>query len=150
MNFRLRLLSSREAGLRLRQAVSVKGFSMKGIIALYLGFMVLMGWAAPGSAYDTMRCGNKLVSVGDPADKLTTACGPPTSVDEWEEERGFHFDPSPRDHYRSSEKHGNGYRVRKFVKVEVWTYNNGPNRFIEYVRLENGRIKKIENGGYGY
>jgi hypothetical protein len=97
-----------------------------------------------------MRCGNKLVSVGDPADKLTTACGAPTSVDEWEEERGFHFDPSPRDQYRSSEKHGNGYRVRKFVKVEVWTYNNGPNRFIEYVRLENGRIKKIENGGYGY
>jgi hypothetical protein len=100
---------------------------------------------------DAMRCGSRLISVGDPADKLLTHCGSPTSVDEWEEERVYHFATPPTpDLHRTFEHHGKGYRVRKFVKVELWTYNNGPSRFIEYVRIENGRVLKIETGKYGY
>jgi hypothetical protein len=113
--------------------------------------VALAGSSGPVSAFDSMRCGNKLVLIGDPVDKLLTVCGPPTSVDEWEEERVYHFKtPPPPDRYRTFEQYGKGYRVRKFVKVELWTYNNVPSRFIEYVRIENGKILKIENGGYGY
>jgi hypothetical protein len=32
----------------------------------------------------------------------------------------------------------------------VWTYNYGPSRFIDYVRIENGKVRKIYSGGYGY
>lgn len=103
------------------------------------------------SALDTMRCGGRLISLGDPADKLLAACGPPTTVDEWEEERITYFNtPPPPDQYRTFEHDGRGYRVRRFVRVELWTYNKGPNRFIEYVRIENGKVLKIDNGGYGY
>lgn len=103
------------------------------------------------SAFDAMRCSGKLIHLGDPADKLLTACGPPTSVDEWEEERITYFNtPPPPDQYRAFEHDGKGYRVRRFVRIELWTYNKGPNRFIEYVRIENGKILKIDNGGYGY
>lgn len=112
---------------------------------------VLLITSGVAASADSMRCGSRLMFVGDPADKLLTECGSPTSVDEWEEERIYHFKtPPPPDQYRSFEHYEKGYRVRKFVKVELWTYNNGPNRFIEYVRIENGRIIKFETGKYGY
>jgi len=40
--------------------------------------------------------------------------------------------------------------VRAFIRVEIWTYNYGPSRFLDYVRLENGIVRKIYSGGYGY
>jgi hypothetical protein len=36
------------------------------------------------------------------------------------------------------------------VVVEIWTYNHGPTRFLDYLRLENGIVTKITSGDYGY
>jgi hypothetical protein len=36
------------------------------------------------------------------------------------------------------------------ITVEEWTYNHGPHRFIDRVRIENGRVRKINSGSYGY
>jgi len=36
------------------------------------------------------------------------------------------------------------------VEVEIWTYDFGPQRFVQLVTLENGRVVAVENGGYGY
>ena len=124
---------------------------MRGLLWLCVGMVVVAEWANAGTSYDTMRCGNKLISLGDSADKLAAACGAPTTEDEYEEESGYYFDtPKFHDQNRSHGEHRKGFQVRKLVKIKLWTYNNGPNRFIEYVRIENGRIVKIENGGYGY
>jgi hypothetical protein len=124
---------------------------MRALLILCIGMAALLGAAGVVAPADTMRCGSRLISVGDPADKLLVECGSPTTVDEWEEERFYYFDtPPPPEQYRTFERHERGYRVRAFVKVELWTYNNGPSRFIEYVRIENGRIRKIETGKYGY
>ena len=124
---------------------------MRGLLWLCVGMIVVIEWANAGTSYDTMRCGNKLISLGDSADKVATACGPPSTEDEYEEESGYHFDTPQLDgQNRSHGEHGKGFYVRKLVKIKLWTYNNGPNRFIEYVRIENGRVVKIENGGYGY
>ena len=56
----------------------------------------------------------------------------------------------PARYYREFERYGGSYRVRSFIRVELWTYNYGPSRFIDYVRLENGKVRKIYSGGYGY
>jgi hypothetical protein len=98
-----------------------------------------------------MRCGSRLISEGDPGDKVVSECGQPTSVDSWEEERYDYFDRlPPANRYREFERYGNAYRVRVFIRVEVWTYNYGPSRFLDYVRLENGIVRKVYSGGYGY
>lgn len=34
--------------------------------------------------------------------------------------------------------------------VEQWTYNHGPQRFIDLVTVEGGKVVAIERGGYGY
>jgi hypothetical protein len=108
----------------------------------------LIAWAGTAQA---MRCGSRLISEGDPGDKVVNECGPPTSVDSWEEERYDYFDrPPPANQYRDFERYGNAFRVKIHVRVELWTYNYGPSRFMDYVRLENGIVRKVYSGGYGY
>jgi hypothetical protein len=120
--------------------------------AFSLVLLMLLIWAeasvAPAQA---MRCGSRLISEGDPGDKVVNECGQPTSVDSWEEERFDYFDRlPPANRYRDFERYGNAYRVRVFIRVEIWTYNYGPSRFLDYVRLENGIVRRVYSGGYGY
>lgn len=117
-------------------------------LVLVLAASLAIAW--PGSSL-AMRCGTRLISEGDPRDKLLNECGPPTSVEEWEEERYDWFDRfPPSNRYREFERYGNAYRVRIRVRVELWTYNHGPSRFIDQVRLENGIVHKVLSGGYGW
>ncbi len=117
-------------------------------IVFVLAVSLVLAWPAPGLA---MRCGSRLISEGDPRDKVLNECGPPTSVEEWEEERYDWFDRfPPSSRYREFERYGNAYRVKIYVRVELWTYNRGPSRFIDQVRLENGIVHKVFSGGYGW
>lgn len=110
--------------------------------------LTLLALVAPAQA---MRCGSRLISEGDPRDKVLSECGAPTSVEEWEEERYDWFDRfPPSNRYREFERYGGAYRVRIHVRVELWTYNHGPSRFMEYVRLENGIVHRVYSGGYGW
>jgi hypothetical protein len=123
---------------------------MKTVTAVCIGIIALLGSLGVEPA-QAMRCGSRLISEGDPGDKVVNECGQPTSVDSWEEERYDYFDRlPPANRYREFERYGNAYRVRAFIRVEVWTYNYGPSRFLDYVRLENGIVRKVYSGGYGY
>ena len=123
--------------------------SARSTFSLMLLLFILAGAStAPAQA---MRCGSRLISEGDPGDKVVNECGPPTSVDSWEEERYDYFDRlPPSNQYRDFERYGNAYRVKIHVRVELWTYNYGSSRFLDYVRLENGIVRKVYSGGYGY
>ena len=35
-------------------------------------------------------------------------------------------------------------------KIETWTYDLGPNRFITIATLQDGKVIAVEHGGYGY
>jgi hypothetical protein len=123
---------------------------MKAMIALFLSFALLCSAGVAESA-EAIRCGSRLISEGDPKEKLVNECGPPTYVEIWEEERYYLYDapPSSRRH-REFERYGNAYRVKAIVRVELWSYNYGPSRFMDYVRIENGYVSRIYSGGYGY
>ena len=123
---------------------------MKAVVALLL-FSALLCAAAAVEPALAMRCGSRLISEGDPKEKLANECGPPANVETWEEERYHHYDAlPPSTQYREFERYGSAYRVKVFVRVELWTYNYGPSRFMDYVRIENGKVSKIYSGGYGY
>ena len=124
---------------------------MKTVTAVCIGIIALLGSLGYVEPAQAMRCGSRLISEGDPGDKVVSECGQPTSVDRWEEERYDYFDRlPPASRYREFERYGNAYRVRAFIRVEIWTYNYGPSRFLDYVRLENGIVRKVFSGGYGY
>jgi hypothetical protein len=124
---------------------------MKFRVAMFMVLTLFLFGNAIVASAQAMRCGSRLISEGDPRDKLLNECGPPTDVEAWDEEAYKYFDrPPPSNLYREFERYGNAYRVRAFVHVEIWTYNYGPSRFIDYVRLENGIVRRIFSGGYGY
>jgi len=107
---------------------------------------------------DSLRCGVRLITEGDFKDRVLAECGAPDYVEVWEEERVYRFQHHPRyygfyDDYEYGDLgggHGKAYRIKKLVTVERWTYNHGPGRFMDHLRLENGVVKKITSGDYGY
>lgn len=99
---------------------------------------LVLGVAAADNVH-AYRCGSQLVEKGDRKIEVLQKCGEPSWVDEWEEVRRL-----PMSRYYLSR--GGLEQVR----VEEWTYNFGPQRFLQIYRFENGRVSRMEFGGYGF
>lgn len=114
---------------------------------------VLFGFSlalSPAAADLGLRCGTRLITSGDSIERVLNECGEPSLVDSWEEERIHRHPTHFMDDENDFEEYGPVHRVIVRVTVEEWTYNHGPHRFIDRVRFENGRVRKITSGGYGY
>ena len=104
--------------------------------------IAIVALAAAAPALAAMRCGNHLITEGDTAGLLTARCGPPAEVSQQTILRPPVF-----------WRHGRPYQVpggEIEVRVEIWTYNFGPNQLMRRVRLEDGIVKSIETLGHGY
>ncbi len=77
-------------------------------------------WSLPAAA---LRCGNELVSVGEPKFRVKEACGPPTAI----KVLGYgHYD----------------YQAAR----AIWYYDFGPNRLLRILHFRNGRLRRIKTG----
>jgi hypothetical protein len=85
-----------------------------------------------------LRCGDKLVDIGDRKIEVLQKCGDPLFVENWREETIV---------YRSRLER----QIRRILSshIEEWTYNFGANRFIYFLRFVNGRLNRIEEGPLG-
>jgi len=122
---------------------------------MFIAMLILAPFNASAAG---LRCGVRLITIGDYKDRVLSECGEPDDVQVWEEERVYGFRHHPQyygvyDNYEYVHP-GNGagqpYRIRKLVIVEEWTYNHGPSRFLDHLRLENGVVRDITSGDYGY
>lgn len=88
-----------------------------------------------------MRCGHRLVRIGDHKSEVMEKCGEPDSVDERRAIRGSRL----RHPYGALE-------IDQFeeVLIEEWIYNFGPRKFQQLLEFEDGELKQIRNLGYGY
>jgi hypothetical protein len=136
--------------MQLRCEVNNMRVAFKGTIMAVI-FWYCVGGVIPafGSA---LRCGVNLITEGDTKSKVLAQCGEPENIDVWEEERTYRYYPWSADDY---DRHDAGdFRypryAREYVQVEEWTYNHGPHRFVDHIRFENGRVKDIISGDYGY
>lgn len=112
-----------------------------GIRSRYMLTITLLAAALPATA-STMRCGGRLVSDGDTAAEVRARCGEPTSVTRTEMRRAPIIWVGGRP-YRAA----GGDR---FVPVETWIYNLGPNKFMRKLRIEDGVVVSIDTLGYGH
>jgi len=103
-----------------------------GMLAAALAF-------ADAASADSFRCGSKLLTDGDPFDKVAALCGPPTSVERREIIRPYHF-------YRNGLPISGSYEVA----VEFWTYNFGPNKLMRRLRFEDGLLVDVATLTHGY
>jgi len=132
------------------------GESNKMMVAFRATIMVIILWSsiagvipAFGSA---LRCGVRLITEGDAKSEVLAECGEPENIEVWEEERTYRYYPwFAYDHDRHNDgEYPKPRYAREYVLVEEWTYNHGPHRFMDHVRFENGRVREIISGDYGY
>lgn len=123
--------------------------------SIYFAITVLAAFgfglaASPANADLGLRCGTRLITPGDSIERVLNECGEPSLVNSWEEERIHRFPDRYYDDDVYNQTYGPVQRIIVRVTVQEWTYNHGPHRFIDRVRFENGRVRKITSGGYGY
>lgn len=89
-----------------------------------------------------MRCGTRLVREGDTPSQVRERCGDPTDVITTTETRT-----------RTVHRRVAGVIVSDTISVEVriqqWTYNFGPQRFMRRLVFEDGLLVEIEELGRG-
>jgi hypothetical protein len=122
---------------------------MKTAILISLLAIVLMIPMGDPAASD-LRCGSRLVSVGDYGYDVLRKCGDPVNIETWEEVRirrglllSFPITLEQELFLQSP-------LVKELVTIEEWEYNFGVTQFIRYLRFENGRLRRITTGDYGY
>ena len=107
-------------------------------IAVYFSLLVLAaaGGSTAAVAADTLRCGNRLVSIGDNKAEVLIKCGPPEWKDAW------------TDVVINNPDTVEALRVN--IDRERWIYNLGSHSFLRFLLFENGRLVKIATGDYGF
>lgn len=110
---------------------------MKKSIPGTLLFAAALAFAGPAAA-DSMRCGTKLMTDGDPVDKVQSYCGPPASIERREILRPWGYQRGVTVHSTYE------------VSVEIWTYNFGPNKLMYRLRFEDGLLVDVDTLSHGY
>ncbi len=123
--------------------------------------VILISWIVAAALFSVasaealdmdFRCGSRIVSVGDRRQDVLRKCGPPDSVDSWQEVR-YRGDlglglgswlPEPGRRYYVGPA-----LAQELVTIEEWEYNLGPNQFIRYLTFENNRLTGLTTGDYG-
>jgi len=110
---------------------------MRAALTVFLFFLVCLS-TVPAWAF---RCGNRLVSRGETQTAIWSKCGAPDTT-EW------------RVNYRALPSYDSLAAARTTVYVpvitEVWVYNFGPQRFMQELWFEDGRLIDMQSLGYGY
>ena len=110
------------------------------LAALSLSFLTLLPSSADAA---TLRCGNQLVADGASKSDVLLKCGEPMAKESRTESVG--------DKLKQRGEDGTSTTTEKTVikTIEEWTYNFGPNRLIQVVVFENGKLVDVRSGGYG-
>src|SRR6478736_5677758 len=109
------------------------------LFALALTSFVAL-FALPARA-DSVSCDGGYVSVDDTKLDLLGKCGEPTLIE-------ARLDQQTTSQTDASGQTAATRTVR--TPVEVWTYNFGPQRFLQYVTIAAGKVVSISTGGYGF
>ena len=89
---------------------------------------------------DTLRCGSKLISEGDPVEKVLQYCGEPVAkARTW-------MTRQPRFEYGGQEIPFPG---QEDVPVDLWTYDFGSNKLMRRIRFVAGKVDSIETLEHG-
>lgn len=110
--------------------------------ALVVAALLATTLFAGASTAHAMRCGTRLVAVGDPAARVRSLCGDPTEVNERVIERS-------REVFVRRNGVLVGERVAVSVVVQEWIYDLGPQQLMRQFLFEDGRLVQMNTLGYG-
>lgn len=134
---------------------------MKKQYSTCLGALLLLGLVPVEAAQAlAFRCNSYVIDVGMHKAEVMQKCGLPALRDQKTERRRIglrQFDPSSIAHpnqnavnrvrhartYEHQIVHETVYEID--VQIEEWVYNFGPQRFMQLLRFEDGRLKQIQD-----
>lgn len=90
----------------------------------------------------TLRCGSNLISDGASTSDALMKCGEPMDKQIRQEST------STRNRVRQGRETSSTTQTVT-VQVEEWTYNFGPNRFMQVVTFTDGKLTDVRAAGYG-
>jgi hypothetical protein len=96
----------------------------------------------------SLRCGEKLITIGTAQVEVAARCGQPTQIEHqtiYGEKAAVGAAPPGMIPLPPV-----GARAGTETSVELWTYNFGPTRLMQRIRFENGVVTQIESLGYGF
>lgn len=102
--------------------------------------------AATAQADGSFRCKTRLVSTGAAAYEVKSLCGTPDDMQSRSEVRTFRRAVSVP---CATGICSSFVEDSVTVNVEEWTYDFGPQRFIQFLIFEQGKLVQIKSGGYG-
>lgn len=100
-----------------------------------LPMLFILGLLAfgPGTVW-ALRCGSQIVGEGDTKVEVLAKCGEPLLREYIGEDATFNY----------------GYGTYSKRTVEEWTYNFGPNKFMQILRFRGSTLIDIKNGDKGF
>jgi hypothetical protein len=123
------------------------GVSLIG--ALFIGCACLS--FTESARADSLSCKGRIVSTGDSRYRVRSICGEPDDLQQRTEYRtlrgrvvGPCYRVNTKLRCKNTEEH-----VVEYV-IEVWTYDFGKHRFVQYLTFEQGQLVRVESGSYGH
>jgi hypothetical protein len=93
-----------------------------------------------GASADALRCGSRIISEGDPIEKVLEYCGEPVAT------KRTWMTRQPRFEYGGQEIPFPG---SEDVPVDLWTYDFGANKLMRRIRFVAGKVESIETLEHG-
>ena len=93
-----------------------------------------------GATADALRCGSKIISEGDPIERVLEYCGEPVAT------KRTWITRQPRFEYGGQEIPFPG---SEDVPVDLWTYDFGANKLMRRIRFVAGKVDSIETLEHG-
>jgi len=115
------------------RAWAVRAFTFAMPFFAAVNFLIFV--LAPAAA-DAFYCGPKIVSIGDLKYEVRAKCGEPA----WKDYRHEEIVESP----------DSPVEISRFVDIEDWTYNFGPQKLLRILTFRDNRLERIDTGGYGF
>ena len=119
-------------------------------VGLFLLLLLIMS----NSHADSMRCGNKLISIGDTKAEILIKCGEPMTQETIAIEKNTEYAelalkyPLLYKHGMLKNKNGAviGSETSITQSIDQWTYNLGQGQFLRILYFEGGQLVAIKDG----
>ncbi len=100
---------------------------------------------------DSLRCGNRVVSVGDSRNRVRTLCGEPDDVVRRTDTRSLiRKVPDPGCLTGAGQQPCTAVETyTRDIPIEQWTYNPGAGRLLKHLFFEEGALQRVETGTHG-
>ena len=112
--------------------------------------LLLAGLLLTSSAW-AFRCNSFVIDAGMHKAEVLKKCGPPGTRDSRTERRIIRLREYQQATTRQAGAVGTAVEVEReiLVSIEEWVYNFGPQQFMQLLIFEDGRLKTVQDLGYG-